>query len=264
MSGPKRSASEGLWFLQAPAWIWSTSPSSRLMDGHLDQHLAPKELGLFGTVGSPSPPWRRGPRRPVSVRSVVHRQTGARGRKPSRLRRRNVPGAAGRRRGSPSMSRRRFRSHRPAGPGSTRNRGRSGSTMSSGRNVGTTRPVQPDERRAGVGRERVERSVRRGQELNPEALEEGSGSELVAGEARGQVGVDVVGGGRAQGDVAPRKRLRGCGRARASTGCPRRGGNARPAPARPAARRLLPPGRPAVLTPSASRRTPWLYIRRSR
>ena len=43
-----------------------------------------------------------------------------------------------------------------------------------------------------MGSERVEGTVRRGQELDPEPLEECSGAELLAAEARDQATVDVV------------------------------------------------------------------------
>ena len=75
-----------------------------------------------------------------------------------------------------------------------------------------------------------------------------------------QLVVDVVSRARAQGVLDAEDLCERVVEPELRRRAPRRGGSARPAPARPAGRPLRPLGRrPADWTPSASRRTPWLY-----
>ena len=158
--------------------------------GHLDQHLPPEELGLILAVGSGhhlgeevlGVPRRQVRRAGGRVPVVGRRRTRGDEVRPAlpdgvevALPRRNVASGELAQRDQVRSEIWPVRIHDVVGP------------KRRDHPAGPSRP-----RESGVRRQRVERAVRRRQELDPEALEESSGAELVASEARGQVAVDVV------------------------------------------------------------------------
>ena len=159
-----------------------------------------------------------------TVRGRPWRATGARGptRSPRRPRTRRAGSAT--RRGSPPSCDVSAPVSSPSAATWAWKPARSGSTTSSGRKVGTTRPAQPELAEPRVRLERVEGAVGRGEERDAETFEERAGPEVLlrqAGRDRRRTRRR-----RSSHRAAPsRRRPPGaCGRARASTACRGRAG----------------------------------------